>query len=125
MPHRTLQRVAIRQVFEAAQRPLGPPEVLAAARMHVPSLGLTTVYRTLKALVAEGWLAVVELPGEPNRYECAGLSRHHYFRCDGCGRVTTVALLHADRLPPLPPGYTLREHALHLRGRCADCARAG
>lgn len=63
MERNTRQRDAIRQVFEAVPRPLGPAEVLDYGRKHVSKLGIATVYRTINSLVESGWLVPVELPG--------------------------------------------------------------
>lgn len=49
-----------------------PREVLDEARGNVPNMGIATVYRTVKALVEEGWLSPVEMLGQPQRYERAG-----------------------------------------------------
>ena len=50
----TRQRDAIKSVIQAAKRPLSPREVLEGARAAVRALGMATVYRNLKLLVAEG-----------------------------------------------------------------------
>ena len=81
MIRKTRQRSAIRDALEAGGRPMSPDEVLAAAQKHVKGLGIATVYRNLKALVEEGWLVPVELPGEPARYELSGKDHHHHFHC--------------------------------------------
>lgn len=124
MDRNTRQRQAIRQVFEEADRPLGPVEVLPAAQKHVPRLGMATVYRALKTLVEEGWLVTVTLPGEPPRYERAGKTHHHHFRCRACDRV-----FEADgcltNLPQLTPqGFRLEGHEVVLYGVCTACAPA-
>ena len=53
MTRKTRQRDAIQAVMENAARPLGPEEIHLAAKRLVPSLGLATVYRRLKKLVAD------------------------------------------------------------------------
>lgn len=121
MERDTRQRRAIRQAIEAAGRPIGAPEVLSAARPLVPGLGLATVYRALKGLVAEGWLATVELPGEPPRYEVAGKDHHDHFRCRMCTRVFEVEHC-AVRAPKLPKGFVVEGHEAVLLGVCAECA---
>ena len=50
MLRNTSQRSAILRVFGRITRPLGPQEVLDAARSDVPGLGIATVYRHLSAL---------------------------------------------------------------------------
>jgi Fur family ferric uptake transcriptional regulator len=124
MPRTTRQRTAIHNAFETAGRPLSPVEVLEAASAEVPSLGQATVYRALRAMVEEGVLAPVELPGEPDRYELADAAahHHHHFRCDSCDRVFDVHGCPGGLSNLLPPGFTMRDHEIVLFGRCDACA---
>lgn len=121
MERDTRQRRAIRQVFEKSGRPLSPQEVLAGAHRHAPTLGVATVYRNLKALVDEGWLVAVKVPGEPSRYEPSGKRHHHHFRCRRCDRLFE---LEGCRRPAsrAPKGFVVESHELLLYGRCASCA---
>ena len=64
MKRQTRQRQAIQQVIRQAVRPLSPQEVWTAARQSVHGLGIATVYRTINALVKEGELVTVEIPGQ-------------------------------------------------------------
>lgn len=121
MERDTPQRRVIRQVFLEAGRPLGPQEVLEAAAPRSPRLGLATVYRTVKALVEQGWLAPVALPGEPPRYEVAGKGHHHHFHCRGCGRVYEIEGCPAELARLAPEGFVLEAHEVVLYGRCAGC----
>ena len=72
MERRTRQRAALKEAIERAARPLTPQEILEAGQAVVPGLGIATVYRNVKALLAEGWLQKVEMPGSADRYERAG-----------------------------------------------------
>ncbi len=124
MERSTRQREAIRSALEAAGRPLGPGEMLEAARKAVPGLGQATVYRTIKSLVDEGALHTVELPGEPARYElsAAAAHHHHHFRCDQCERVFDVEGCPKGIESIAPEGFQVRDHEVILYGTCADCA---
>ncbi|MEX0776545.1 MAG: transcriptional repressor [Phycisphaeraceae bacterium] len=118
----TQQRQAIRRGFEDAGRPLSPQEALEAAQVHAPSLGIATVYRAIKAMVDEARLEPVEVPGEPTRYELAGLSHHHHFRCRTCDRVFDVpgcgiSTVHSPALR----GFKIDSHELWLFGQCDQC----
>jgi len=121
MERSTRQRRAIREVFLETDRPLSPQEVLAMAKRRVPSLGLATVYRTLKGLVEEGFLTPVALPGEPPRYERAGRGHHHHFFCRLCGRVYELwgCDLAVDGI--LPSGFQAEAHEVTVYGRCPEC----
>jgi Fur family ferric uptake transcriptional regulator len=102
-------------------RPLGPHEVLKAARAFAPGLGIATVYRTLKGLVEEGWLVPVALPGEPPRYETAGKKHHHHFRCRRCDRIYEIKGCMTDLKRLLPRGFRLEGHEVLLTGVCTAC----
>ncbi len=124
MERKTRQRDAIRQVFEDMPRPLAPFEVLAAGRARVSGLGMATVYRTINALVDDGWLVPVELPGEAPRYERSGAAHHHHFRCRDCTQVFEIEGCPGNFAALAPPGFQLEAHEIVLYGRCAACAAA-
>lgn len=124
MERNTRQRSAIRDAIALAQRPLLPQEVLEHAQREAPGLGIATVYRNIKALVDEGALHPVHLPGENVRYELVGQHHHHHFQCKLCDRVFDVHACPGDLSRLAPPGFTVDDHDLTLYGRCNECARA-
>jgi len=105
MERRTRQRDAIWLTIERAERPLSPQEILEFAKSEVPGLGIATVYRNIKAFVAEGRLRVVELPGAPDRYEVAGKDHHHHFHCRSCDGVFEVETCSGDFDAVTPMGF--------------------
>lgn len=117
----TKQRDAIRRALTEADRPLGPQEVLDAAREFSPGLGIATVYRNLKALEEEDFLTRIELPGEAPRFEVAGKGHHHHFHCTSCGKVFDVEGCPGDLSYLAPPGFQLSGHDLTLYGHCISC----
>jgi Fur family transcriptional regulator, ferric uptake regulator len=125
MQRQTRQRDAIRAALAAAGRPLSPQEVLAGARTSHPGLGLATVYRTLKALLAEATIHGVDLPGAPTRYELAGKSHHHHFHCRACDGVFEVEACPGGIRGLLPGGFQLERHEIILYGVCAGCGERG
>jgi len=124
MKRQTRQRQAIRDVIRAVDRPLAPQEVLAEAGRHVRGLGIATVYRTINALVEEGEVTRVEIPGQPTRYEKAGLDHHHHFCCDGCGKVYELDGCALRSTVPTPEGFTVARHEITLYGQCLQCRSA-
>jgi Fur family ferric uptake transcriptional regulator len=117
----TRQRDAIKSVIQTAKRPLSPAEVLEGARASVPALGMATVYRNLKLLVAEGIVQVITLPGENPRYEMNESGHHDHFQCTTCHRVYDVPGCPGDMRRLAPRGFTIAHHHLTLYGRCANC----
>ena len=140
-PRTTRQRTAILQALQASRRPLNPPEVLNLARAAVPGLNLSTVYRQLGALLAEGRVDKVTLPGDSARYEapCALVSasrrpspagqgsgghHHHHFLCSACDRAFPIHACPGPMAHLAPQGFQVDAHDLTLYGRCGDCLGA-
>lgn len=117
----TVQRRSIERIFCETQRPLSPQEVLGLARRELPKIGLATVYRTLNAMVGDGRLRPVEMPGEAQRYERAQMPHHHHFQCTGCGRVFDIEGCALTIKPDLPEGFQLEDHEVFLYGKCGKC----
>ncbi len=119
---KTRQKDAIRAAFEQAARPLSPDEALSAAQTIVQGISVATVYRNINSLVAERWLSIVEVPGEPSRYEVAGKGHHHHFHCRHCGRIYDLPGCALPTVTPtVPQGFELTGHELFLYGLCAPC----
>lgn len=121
MERRTRQRDAIWEFIQMADRPLSPQELLDGAQRSIPRLGIATVYRSIKSLVQEGKLVPVPIPGEPDRYERAGLKHHHHFYCKRCGKVFEMdgCVLQDDFLAP--KGFAVEDHEVTLYGTCPRC----
>ncbi len=124
MQRRTQQREAIKKALGEAGRPLSPHEILEEARAHSPGMGIATVYRAVKQLVDADWLAPVEIPGEPPRYEVVRQDHHHHFYCRECGRVFAVQHCPGDFRRMTPRGFRLESHEVLLRGVCAECRKS-
>lgn len=120
---KTKQRDALRAVLEDAERPLSVDELLAVASRRVRGIGVATVYRAVGALLEDGWIEAVEIPGEPVRYERAGKGHHHHFQCESCDRVFDVAGCLKNLRKLAPPKFRVKEHSVTLYGLCAACAR--
>ena len=120
----TRQLRAILDVLERADRPISVDEIRSAAQTQEDGLGVATVYRTVKALIENGTVVAVDLPGETSRFELAGKGHHHHFQCNQCGRVfeTRTCVDNLKRL--LPRRFQLTGHEIVLYGRCSECRTA-
>ncbi|WP_354687045.1 transcriptional repressor [Cupriavidus necator] len=129
MERMTRQRGAVMDALREAGRPLSPAEILEAAQRQVPSLGLATVYRNLRALLDDARVHAVELPGQPDRYELSeepgAVTHRHYFQCLSCDRVFPLEGCPGHLEEITPPGFEVEHHELTLLGRCPECARKG
>jgi|SRR5271156_3148794 len=117
----TRQKQAIREAFERAGRPLSTDEVHEEAARTSRGLGLATVYRSIRSLLDDGWLSVVEVPGRNPLYEIAGKGHHHHFSCTTCSRVYELEGC-ASVNAKLPRGFKATSHDLTFYGTCARCS---
>jgi Fur family transcriptional regulator, ferric uptake regulator len=117
----TRQRREIREVFERNNRPLAADEVLELAQKKMAGLGIATVYRTIKALIGEGWLVSVELPGQPPRYEVRGKVHHHHFHCLKCRRMFELEGCVEQLGKMIPPKFRAVDHIVLIYGFCSGC----
>ena len=119
---KTKQRDALAAALESADRPLSVGELLEAGAKRIDGLGVATVYRTIGALLDEGWIVAVEIPGEPTRYERSDKGHHHHFQCERCDRVFDVAGCLENIRKLAPPRFRVKQHSVTLYGVCAGCA---
>jgi len=107
--------------FTEADRPLSPERVLQGARHHHSALGIATVYRNIQALVDEGRLQPIEVPGDSTRYEVAGKEHYHHFQCNACRKLYDLLRCFAQARPKLPRGFRALGHELYVYGIGAAC----
>lgn len=121
MERNTRQKDAIETVMRDAEAPLLPEEIAELARIHVPRLGMATVYRALKRLQEENKVTLVDLPGQPPRYESAAKGHHHHFVCLRCGHVYDLMACAGNIQNMAPPGFQVERHEITLFGLCKAC----
>jgi Fur family ferric uptake transcriptional regulator len=119
----TRQKRAIRDVFDRIARPLSTDEVLEGAQTTIAGLGIATVYRSIRALVDEGFLEVVDVPGRVPLYERAGKAHHHHFLCTQCERVYELDGCTTEVKGALPRGFRATGHDVTIYGVCQACGR--
>jgi Fur family transcriptional regulator, ferric uptake regulator len=125
MERNTQQRQAILKVFEKTVRPLTIQEIHTSAKRRCAGLGIATVYRNLKALVAEGRIESVDLPGGVVLYELPRAGHHHHFSCNSCQKVFDIDVCGLNFQKLVPPGFKLQQHEILLSGFCSSCDSPG
>ena len=118
----TKQKEAIKSVLATQEGPLLPDEIHNLALKDVPSLGIATVYRSLKTLQEEGLVSWVEIPGQAPRYERSDKGHHHHFLCQKCHTVFDLEKCVEGIKKLVPAGFQVTDHEITLHGLCKACA---
>ncbi len=121
MKRMTKQRTSILRCLSEKGRPLSIEELLAYATIEIPQINLSTVYRTIKTLILEEKITLIELPGEKSCYELKQKEHHHYFSCDSCNKTYFINQCPKGLFEMIPKGFRLLGHSISLNGLCLEC----
>ena len=122
----TSQRMAVLHVLRHAETRLSPTQVWQQARMSLPGLTETTVYRTLDFLSENGLAWPVRLDKGHLVYEMAG-TRHHHLICRQCGDEMQIEHALVKKICArleAASGFQLSDDHLTLYGLCPACQKA-
>jgi Fur family ferric uptake transcriptional regulator len=99
-------------------------EIHAELRRHGETVGLTTVYRHLQVLSAQGVVDTIRDPsGEALYRQCGSTRHHHHLTCRVCGRSVEVegrAVEQWAEKVAAEAGFTSVDHTVELFGLCPD-----
>ena len=119
----TKQRDAILDVFLKATGHITSEEIYQCVQNEHPSIGYTTVYRTMKLLCDAGLASERHFDDGPTRYEIAH-EHHDHLVCVRCGKIIEFEceMIEAtqNRIAELH-GFRVLRHRHELYGHCADC----
>ena len=127
MIRNTRQRAAVVAVFDALDGFHSAQEVHARMRAAGDSIGLSTVYRAVQALVDDGELDSIRTDNGEAIYRRCSTTHHHHLVCRSCGRTVEVegptVERWADRVAG-EHGFVDVKHTLEIFGTCAACSQA-
>jgi Fur family transcriptional regulator, ferric uptake regulator len=83
----TPQRTAVWETLRGAGRHMTAEEVAGAARLRLPDINTSTVYRTLELLVSLDLVTETKLGSARSYFEVSPDPGHHHFVCERCGAV--------------------------------------
>jgi len=124
---RTGQRDLILEIFLKTEDHLTSEDLYQLVKQKDPSVGHTTVYRTLKLLTEAGLAREVRFGDNKTYYEHHFNHEHHdHMICTNCGRVIEFYSAEIESLQDQMAdnfGFKPTHHSLRLWGICADCQR--
>lgn len=119
----TRQRREILSVLQDIPGMCTAEELFKRVQAVNPGVSLSTIYRNLDLLVAEGLVCKVDLGDGYARYEGRRHEgHHHHLVCTECGRsehldcpLPDISATVADK------GFSVTGHRFVVYGRCPDC----
>jgi Fur family ferric uptake transcriptional regulator len=125
---RTSQRDLILDVFLRTERHLSSEDLYRLVQSEDPSVGQTTVYRTLKLLTEAGLAREVRFGDGRTYYEHNYKHEHHdHMICTDCGKIIEFFSAELEAIQDaMAAKYRFQptQHSLRILGICVECRRA-
>ncbi len=129
MTYNTKQRTAVLSLLESCETNMTAEQISLSLKRAGTPVGLTTVYRTLSALVKEGCVRKFEEEGG-SKYHYVGdhenCCHHLHFKCGDCGKLFCVDCHLLDSITShieADHNFIVDSSKTVFYGKCADCAK--
>ena len=123
----TKQGEAVLRLARDSQRFRSAQEIHAALRAAGEPVGLTTVYRHLQSLAADGVLDTLRTPSGELLYRyCRSDEHHHHLVCESCSRTVEIKAGDVEgwvERAAATYGYSSTSHTLEIFGLCGACQK--
>ena len=122
----TPQRRVILHILLHADAHLTPAEVYEEARVSLPGLTETTVYRTLEFLAQAGLAQEAFSATSKSAYEISDHTHHHLI-CRKCGKDVEIPHIKVEALCEdleAETGFQLMQNHLSFFGICPACQKS-
>ena len=124
---RTAQRDLILDVFLRNEGHVSGEDLYGLVHEQDPTVGQTTVYRTLRLLTEAGLAREVRFGDGRAHYEHNYKHEHHdHMICSECGKIIEFYSPELEAIQDAMAArhkFELTEHLLRMIGICADCRR--
>lgn len=124
---RTERRETILKVLYECGMHMTPDEVYRKmCEKHDPTIGISTVYRTLTFFEEAGLVNVVSIGHETKRYEVKCDDHHDHLVCMQCGKIEEFndeAIELLQEAVAKKKGFKLMDHDMTLYGQCSSCRK--
>jgi Fur family ferric uptake transcriptional regulator len=132
----TAPRKAVLDYLQSTGEHVSAEDVYMAIKDHCPSIGLTTVYRTLELLASMGVVVKAVFGDGRARFELAALhggkEHHHHLVCTSCGRIVDYSdfvenecntICNLEKALSDKFGFAVTSHAVQFYGLCGVCQK--
>jgi len=119
------QRREILLTFLKTEKHLTADELFRLVKQRHASIGIATVYRTLKLICESGLGRELRLDENSVRYEHLYNHKHHdHLYCVNCGELTEVVDAEIEKLQEKlarKNSFKMHGHRLLIHGLCSEC----
>ena len=119
------QRKEVLWTFLKTEKHLTADELHRLVLKKIPTIGIATIYRTVKLLKESGLCREIRLEDGITRYEhFYGHEHHDHLICSDCGRLTEVFDPEIEKLQEKlikKHGFKVDSHKLEIYGTCKQC----
>jgi Fe2+ or Zn2+ uptake regulation protein len=121
----TPARLQLLEVLSHTQKPLSVKDI--SRKLKRSAIDTATLYRNLKALVAQKLANEVIFDGKKIYYELSNHGHHHHLICQHCGKIKDITACKIKRLSQTLLKYlhfkNIQQHSLEFFGICQKCAK--
>jgi len=125
---RTSQRDLILDVFLRTEEHLSNEDLYQLVKKEDPTVGQTTVYRTLKLLTEAGLAREVRFGDGRAHYEHNYKHQHHdHMICSECGKIIEFFSAELEAIQDemaAKHDFEITQHLLRMIGVCSECRQA-
>ena len=125
---RTSQRDLILDIFLRTEDHVSNEDLYQLVKKEDPTVGQTTVYRTLKILTEAGLAREVRFGDGRTHYEHNYKHQHHdHMICSECGKIIEFFSAELEAIQDAMAAkhkFEITQHLLRIIGVCVDCRRA-
>lgn len=132
----TIPRQAILDLLSNTTEHLSAEDIYMKVHKISPTIGLTTVYRTLELLVKAGLVMKFDFGDGRARFELMespqSNGHHHHLVCTGCGRIIDYQdfiddelelLKHTEKGLSKKYNFKITNHIMQFHGICDKCQK--
>lgn len=120
----TQQRQLLLKIIQQSEGHLDADEIYQQARQKLPSISLSTVYRSLQIFKELELIEEHQFHSMCRYYEAVPQTKHHHLVCLGCGRIFEFHCPSAGKLKSKisrEEGFKVTDTEVRLEGYCPDC----
>ncbi|NLX92889.1 MAG: transcriptional repressor [Clostridiales bacterium] len=95
-------------------------QIFTNLQKDIPTLSKTTVYNTLRTLVASGLVRVITIEDKETRYDIV-TENHGHFKCESCGTIFDFPIGIDSMIPGVLSKFVINDKNVYLNGVCPRC----